>query len=124
MQNSSLPPFNFNLNSCQRDATGLVANVGEAREIIRNLQSIIQLLMYAPFETLSLATQTELSLYLVGTHILTRPALSDTDNMGRMALLETLFNEELDTVLRRGKAGLDAGEILQSVERLFRDFGG
>ena len=119
-----LPQLDFNLNSYQRDEAGLVANIEEAREIIRSLQKIIRFLEVSPFEQLSLNTQSEISLYLVGTNLLTQhTAVDDGQYAARMALLETLFNREFDETVRRKKAALDTSEILQSVERLFEGFG-
>jgi len=114
------PELDFNLNSYQRNEAGLVANIEEARAIIRNLQKIIRFLEISPFDHLSLNTQAEISLYLVGTHLLT----NQTDQYdAKITLLETLFNDELDTTIKHEKAALNAREIVQSVERLFEGFG-
>jgi hypothetical protein len=114
------PELDFNLNSYQRDGAGLVANIEEAREIICNLQKIIRFLEISPFEHLSLNTQAEISLYLVGTHLLTH----QTDQYdAKMTLLETLFNDEFDKVIKHEKTALDVHEIVQSVESLFEGFG-
>lgn len=115
------PQFDFNLNSYRRDEAGLIADIEAAREIIRNLQKIIRFLEVSPFEHLPLNTQAEISLYLVGTHLLTHD--DDDQSAAKAALLETLFNEELTTMIQREKKTLDVDEILQGVEFLFKDFG-
>lgn len=119
------PQLDFNLNGYQRDEAGLVANVEDARTIIRNLQQIIRFLEVAPFDQLPLNTQAEISLYLVGTYLLTQPAGQSPDGQptGQTALLESLFNEELAETIHREKVTLDTADILHSVERLFEDFG-
>jgi hypothetical protein len=123
-EHPSPPQLDFNLNSYQRDDAGLVANIEQAREIIRNLHTIIRFLEISPFEHLPLQTQAEISLYLVGTHLLTQQTPPDDEQYAaKMTLLETLFNQELDDTLRREKASLDTDEILLSVEELFRGFG-
>lgn len=116
------PQFDFNLNSYRRDETGLVADIEAAREMIRSLQKIIRFLAVSPFEHLPLNTQAEISLYLVGTHLLTHH--DDEQSSAKDALLATLFTEELNATLQREKQTLDVDEILQSVEFLFQDFGG
>lgn len=119
------PQLNFNLNSYQRDEMGLVADIEAAREIIRNLQQIIRFLEHSPFEHLPLNTQAEISLYLVGTHLLAHPGEQQYDDQyaAKVALLEALFNEELDMTIQREKKTLDTAEILQNVESFFLDFG-
>lgn len=118
------PQLDFNLNSYQRDEEGLVANIEEAREIIRNLQKIVHFLEHSPFEQLSLNTQAEISLYLVGTHLLTqRREECDDQYEAKIAMLEALFTEELDATIKREKEALDTAQIVQSVEYLFKDFG-
>lgn len=115
------PQLDFNLNSYQRDEMGLVANIEEAREIIRNLQKIIFFLEASSFEHLSLNTQAEISLYLVGTNLLTQDTEQNSDqHAAKLTLLETLFNEELDKTIQREKSTLNTDEVLQSVEDLFK----
>lgn len=116
------PQLDFNLNSYQRDEAGLVANIEDARAIIRNLQQIIRFLEVAPFDQLPLNTQAEISLYLVGTHLLTQQP-QDGQHAEKTAMLEALFNAELAETIRREKTTLDTEDILHSVERLFQDFG-
>lgn len=123
---SNYPPqLDFNLNSYQRDEAGLVANIEEAREIIRSLQKIIRFLENSPFEHLPLNTQAEISLYLIGTHLLTHggDAHDDDQYEAKIAMLEALFNPELDATIKREKATLDPEQIVQSVEDLFKGFG-
>lgn len=115
------PQLDFNLNSYQRDEHGLVANIEEAREIIRNLQKIVRFLEATPFEGLSLNMQAEISLYLVGTHLLTHDSEDQPD--AKNAALEAIFNENFDQLIQRDRSTLDATEILQSVDELFKDFG-
>lgn len=118
------PHLDFNLSTYERDENGLISNIEEAREIIRNLQKIVRFLEVSPFEQLSLNTQAEISLYLVGTHLLTHIAgQQDPQYEAKITLLETLFNAEFDEVIQRGKTTLSTDEILQSVEALFQDFG-
>lgn len=115
------PQLDFNLNSYQRDEDGMIANIEEAREIIRNLQKIVRFLEVSPFEQLSLSMQAEISLYLVGTHLLTHQAGNQPD--AKNAALEAIFNQEFDQMIRRDRSTLDATEILASVESLFDGFG-
>ena len=116
------PQLDFNLNSYRRDEAGLVADIEDARTIIRNLQQIIRFLEVAPFDQLPLNTQAEISLYLVGTHLLTqRP--QDSQHAEKAAILESLFNAELAETIQREKTALNTEDILHSVERPFQDFG-
>lgn len=122
------PQLDFNLSSYQRNEAGEVADIEEARQIIRNLQKIVRLLAASPFEQLPLNTQAEILLYLVGTHLLTRQGEQtqggqDDQYAAQTTLLETLFNKELDETLRREKTMLNPQEILLGVENLFKDFG-
>jgi|GEM_PF-5044802 len=115
------PQLDFNLNSYQRDENGMIANIEEAREIIRNLQKIVRFLEVSPFEQLSLNMQAEISLYLVGTHLLTHQAGDQPD--AKNAALEAIFNQEFDQMIRHDRSALDSTEILASVESLFEGFG-
>lgn len=115
------PQLDFNLNSYQRDEDGMIANIEEAREIIRNLQKIVRFLEVSPFEQLSLNMQAEISLYLVGTHLLTHQAGDQPD--AKNAALEAIFNQDFDQMIRHDRSTLDATEILASVESLFEGFG-
>jgi len=115
------PQLDFNLNSYQRDENGMIANIEEAREIIRNLQKIVRFLEVSPFEQLSLNMQAEISLYLVGTHLLTHQAGDQPD--AKNAALEAIFNQEFDQMIRHDRSTLDSTEILASVESLFEGFG-
>lgn len=115
------PQLDFNLSSYQRDEAGLVSNIEEAREIIRSLQHIIRFLEVAPFEQLPLNTQAEISLYLVGTHLLTHSSGHQQD--AKTAALEAIFNEQFDALIQRDRSTLNADEILHTVEDLFKDFG-
>lgn len=115
------PQLDFNLNSYQRDEDGMIANIEEAREIIRNLQKIVRFLEVSPFEQLSLNMQAEISLYLVGTHLLTHQAGDQPD--AKNAALEAIFNQEFDQMIRHDRSTLDSTEILASVESLFEGFG-
>jgi hypothetical protein len=115
------PQLDFNLNSYQRDEDGMIANIEEAREIIRNLQKIVRFLEVSPFEQLSLNMQAEISLYLVGTHLLTHHAGDQPD--AKNAALEAIFNQEFDQMIRHDRSTLDSTEILASVESLFEGFG-
>jgi hypothetical protein len=116
------PHLNFNLSSYQLDEAGLVANIEQAREIIRNLQSIIRFLQASPFDRLPISMQAEISLYLVGTHLLTHSSGYPYDDTKAVAL-EAIFNGELDALIRGGTGVLDADEILQGVEEMFGNFG-
>ena len=116
------PHLNFNLSSYQLDEAGLVANIEQAREIIRNLQSIIRFLQASPFDQLPISMQAEISLYLVGTHLLTHSSGYPYDDTKAVAL-EAIFNGELDALIRGGAGVLDADEILQGVEEMFGNFG-
>lgn len=115
------PQLDFNLNSYQRDEDGMIANIEEAREIIRNLQKIVRFLEVSPFEQLSLNMQAEISLYLVGTHLLTHHTGDQPD--AKNAALEAIFNQDFDQMIRHDRSTLDSTEILASVESLFKDFG-
>lgn len=115
------PQLDFNLSSYQRDEAGLIANIEEAREIIRSLQSIIRFLEVSPFEQLSLNIQAEISLYLVGTHLLTHNSEQLPD--AKVAALEAIFNEHFAALIQSERNILDPSEILHTVEDLFKDFG-
>lgn len=121
-EEQSYPPdLDFNLSRYQLDEAGLIANVEQAREVIRNLQGIIHFLQVSPFAQLPLHTQAEISLYLVGTHLLTHSSGHPREE--KAAALETLFNEQFDALVRGGKSALDSEEVLHGVEEMFRDFG-
>ena len=115
------PQLDFNLNNYQRDENGLVANIEEAREMICNLQKIISFLQVSPFEQLSLNIQAEISLYLVGTHLLTHSTGDQPD--AKIAALEAVFNEQFDEMIQRDRSPLDAEDVLQTVEDLFKNPG-
>ncbi|SRR5258708_3515335 len=115
------PQLDFNLNNYQRDENGLVANIEEAREIICNLQNIISFLQASPFEQLSLNIQAEISLYLVGTHLLTHSTGDQPD--AKIAALEAVFNEQFDEMIQHDRSTIDAEEVLQTVEDLFKNPG-
>ncbi|MGI0133394.1 MAG: hypothetical protein ACREBW_00335, partial [Candidatus Micrarchaeaceae archaeon] len=85
----SPPQLNFNLNSYQRDEQGLVANIAEAREMIRTLQKIVHFLQGASFAQLSLNIKAEISLYLVGTYLLTESDGHHRDP--KISALEAIF---------------------------------
>lgn len=115
------PQLDFNLNSYQRDEAGLVADIEDAREIIRNLQNIIRFLEVSSFQQLPLHTQAEISLYLVGTHLLTHNSGQLPD--ARAAALEAIFNEHFAELIKNERSVLNTEEVLHSVENLFKDFG-
>ena len=118
------PQLDFNLNNYQRDESGLVAEIGDARAIIRNLHQIIQFLQASAFEHLPLPTQSEIALYLVGTYLLTHDSnQQDPEYQDKIVLLETLFNADFDTMIKQTRRTLDPADILQTVERLFENFG-
>lgn len=117
----SPPRLDFNLSRYERDEAGLVANIEDACKIIHALQDIIRFLEVAHFEQLPLNIQAEISLYLVGTHLLTHNSGHLPD--ARIAALEAIFNEQFDARIQSERSTLDAGEILHVVEDLFKDFG-
>jgi len=115
------PDLDFNLSSYQLDDAGLVADIEQAREIIRSLQSIVRFLQVSPFDRLSIQIQAEIALYLVGTHLLTHSSGHPRDE--KTAALEAIFNEQFDALVRGGRSTLDSNEILSGVEEMFRNFG-
>lgn len=118
------PQLDFNMSRYQRDENGLVANIEDARLIIRNLYQIIQYLEASAFEHLPLAIQSEIALYLVGTYLLTHnSSQQDPQYHEKIALLENLFNEKFSEMIRSSKDTLNAQDILKSVETMFKDFG-
>ena len=120
----SLPQLDFNLNSYARDDSGRVANIEDARAIIHDLHKIIQFLLVSPFEGLSLTTQSEISLYLVGAYLLTHNIdQQDPQYQQKQALLEMFSDETFFQSVKQKAETLNVEEILQSVEFLFKDFG-
>ncbi len=86
------------------------------------MQNIVRFLQVVSFDLLPIHTQAEISLYLIGIHLLTHS--SGRPREEKATALEAIFNEQLDTLVRGGKQTLDPDEILQGVEEMFRDFGG
>lgn len=126
MHNEQFYPFHldFNMSSYQRDENGLVANIEDARLIIRNLYQIIQFLEASAFEHLPVSTQSEIALYLVGTYLLTHnSSLHDFQYQEKIALLESIFNQKFNELIQQSKETLNSQEILKSVEEMFKDFG-
>ena len=118
---SSFPQLDFHLNSYQRDETGQVANIEEARTIIRSLHDIIRFLQVSPFELLPISAQAEIAFYLLGTQLLLEN--DGQQREAKNAALEALFNEQFASIIQQEKMTLNAEEILLSVEHLFKDFG-
>src|SRR5262245_35861962 len=101
-EEQSYPQLDFNLNNYQRDEDGLVAKVEDARAIIRNLHKIVQFLQASAFEHLPLPIQSEIALYLVGTYLLTHDSSQqDPEYNEKIAMLESLFNEDFDTMIKQ-----------------------
>ena len=118
------PQIDFNLNNYQRDENGLVAEIEEARTIIRTLHKIIQFLQMSAFAHLPLATQSEIALYLVGTYLLTHNSnQQDPEYQEKLAMLETLFDADFDAMIKQTKNSLNADDVLSTVEALFKNFG-
>jgi hypothetical protein len=120
----SFPRLDFNLQSYRRDENGQVADIEDARTIIRNLHKIVQFLEVSAFAHLGLETQAEIALYLVGTYLLTHNSGEhDPEYADKVELLETMFNEQFDALIKQGHETLSAEDILRSVENMFRNFG-
>lgn len=120
-EQSSLPQLDFNLKAYTRDEDGQIANIEDARAVIRNLYQIIQFLEVSAFAHLPLDTQSEIALYLVGTYLLTHNGgEQDPQYQEKIALLETLFDGKFHEMIKRSKETLNTEDILSSVEALFK----
>lgn len=123
-EDTPIPRFDFNLNEYQRDENGQVADIEDARAIIRNLLQIIQFLEASAFAHLPLASQSEIALYLVGTYLLTHNSdKQDPQYHEKLALLDTLVDEKFTAILRQDQESLNTADILGSVEEMFKNFG-
>ncbi|HTI15203.1 MAG TPA: hypothetical protein VL461_11650 [Dictyobacter sp.] len=96
--------INFDLSEYQRDTEGLITNLEDARDIIRNLYQLALFLGNYSFEELPVTTYKDISSYLVGIYLLSHnKEQQDPKHSEGIEFLRSLLGDKFDFYVRLRK---------------------